>query len=81
MNSAGRVTDASGSESPMRWSIVILVVLLVVDALVSRPHVRADHRRGERFESLAGSHRRRPSRSTATRQPMPTSATACFGAT
>jgi 4-amino-4-deoxy-L-arabinose transferase-like glycosyltransferase len=29
MNSAGRVTDASGSESPRRWSIVILVVLLV----------------------------------------------------
>ena len=29
MNSAGRVKDASGSKSPRRWSIVILVVLLV----------------------------------------------------
>ena len=40
MNSAGRVTDASGSESPKRWSIVILVVLLVA-SLWYRAHTFA----------------------------------------
>ena len=40
MNSAGRVTDASGSESPRRWSIVILVVLLVA-SLWYRAHTFA----------------------------------------
>ena len=52
MNSAGRVTDASGSESPERWSIVVLVVLLVARRLVPRPHLRADHRRMRRGLSL-----------------------------
>ncbi len=40
MNSAGRVRDASGSESPERWSIVILVVLLVA-SLWYRAHTFA----------------------------------------
>ena len=40
MNSAGRVTDASGSESPKRWSIVILLVL-VVASLWYRAHTFA----------------------------------------
>ncbi|MBV8126868.1 MAG: glycosyltransferase family 39 protein, partial [Planctomycetaceae bacterium] len=40
MNSAGRVTDASGSESPKRWSIVILLVLLVA-SLWYRAHTFA----------------------------------------
>ncbi len=40
MNSAGRVTHTIGSESPRRWSIVILIVLLVA-SLWYRAHTFA----------------------------------------
>ena len=81
MNSAGRVTDASGSESPRamvdRHPACAPGRVVWYRAHTFAPTIAA----ATRSDSLAGSRSARPSRSTATRRPMPTSAIACSGAT
>ena len=77
---AGSGKTGMQESSSIKWSFLALVVILLID-LWYRGHTF-----GPTVARIAGiklwpAASARPSRSTATRQPMPTSATACFGAT